>query len=80
MKSNNTRKSTFPKGTMQKTLLMLLALLCSLGTYAKDSLEQNLLSQKTELELNDETLRSSLLQLETTTKVLFIFCSKVVKK
>lgn len=79
MKSNNTRKSTFPKGTMQKTLLMLLALLCSLGTYAKDSLEQNLLSQKTELALKDATLRSALLQLETTTKVRFIFSSKVVK-
>lgn len=79
MKSNNTRKSTSPIGAMQKTLLTLLALLCSFGTYAKDSLEQNLLSQKTELALKDASLRSALLQLETATKVRFIFSSKVVK-
>ncbi|GLU54042.1 SusC/RagA family TonB-linked outer membrane protein [Dyadobacter frigoris] len=67
------------KGTMQKTILMLLALLCSFGTYANEKFEQTLLSQKTELSLRDASLRSALLQLENTTKVKFIFSSKVVK-
>jgi len=79
MKRTNTRMCITLKGVMQKTTALLLALLCSFGTYANNSYEQTLLSQKTELALRDATLKSALLQLETTTKVRFIFSSKVVK-